>query len=179
MMHRLWNTADQAALGTRVIPDHEAAFADVNAELEPLVESFVLAERPPRAEALAGASSFGHTTVYEPTASASTIRRPVAVGARLAEAGRVRVSCESCGAAVPAEDVNLERMVAKCRSCQAVFEVRAPSKAPAERPIVSAGRVPDGVEVSEGAADPSAYREAGAAPPKGAEAKPTAVRGRV
>ncbi|MEQ8456222.1 MAG: hypothetical protein RLO52_18330 [Sandaracinaceae bacterium] len=77
----------------------------------------------------------------------------------------MRVSCESCGAAVPAEDVNLERMVAKCRSCQAVFEVRAPSKAPAERPIVSAGRVPDGVEVSEGAADPSAYREAGAAPP--------------
>jgi hypothetical protein len=37
----------------------------------------------------------------------------------------MRVSCPSCGASVPAEDVNITRMVAKCRGCQAVFSFEA------------------------------------------------------
>ena len=50
-------TAEQVAKfheqdGVLVFPDMipEAAFADVNAALEPLIEEFVTAERPPRAE---------------------------------------------------------------------------------------------------------------------------------
>lgn len=38
-----------------------------------------------------------------------------------------QVTCISCGAAIPAEDVNLDNMVAKCRQCNAVFSFM-PSK---------------------------------------------------
>lgn len=31
------------------------------------------------------------------------------------------ITCKRCGAPIPADDVNLETMVAKCRSCNAVF----------------------------------------------------------
>lgn len=33
----------------------------------------------------------------------------------------MQIVCESCGAVVPAENLNLERMVAKCGACDAVF----------------------------------------------------------
>lgn len=37
----------------------------------------------------------------------------------------MRLACPSCGAAIPAEDVNVVRMVAKCRACHAVFRFDA------------------------------------------------------
>jgi predicted Zn finger-like uncharacterized protein len=37
----------------------------------------------------------------------------------------MRVSCPSCGASVSADDVNITRMVAKCRACQSVFSFEA------------------------------------------------------
>lgn len=33
----------------------------------------------------------------------------------------MRVSCPTCGAQIPAQDVNISRMTAKCAACQAVF----------------------------------------------------------
>jgi|LNFM01.1.fsa_nt_gb hypothetical protein len=40
----------------------------------------------------------------------------------------MNVSCPRCGATVPAEDVNITRMVAKCRACQAVFSFDPPAR---------------------------------------------------
>src|SRR2546430_1904497 len=34
----------------------------------------------------------------------------------------MQIECTSCGAEVPASDVNVERMVAKCVKCNAVFD---------------------------------------------------------
>jgi hypothetical protein len=34
----------------------------------------------------------------------------------------LRVNCRSCGTLIPAEDVNLETVLAKCRDCHAVFD---------------------------------------------------------
>ncbi len=34
----------------------------------------------------------------------------------------MEIKCTSCGARIPADDVNLERMVAKCRGCNSVFD---------------------------------------------------------
>lgn len=42
-----------------------------------------------------------------------------------------QLSCITCGRLIPAEDVNLNNMVAKCRNCNAVFSF-APQNAPAE-----------------------------------------------
>lgn len=33
----------------------------------------------------------------------------------------MRISCDSCGALIPASDVNVEKLVAKCRRCHSVF----------------------------------------------------------
>lgn len=68
------------------------------------------------------------------------------------ECSRVKLSCEACGSAIPARDVNLENLVAKCAACDAVFSiagklarrgVRAPDKQPPlprGMRIVKAGR---------------------------------------
>ena len=37
----------------------------------------------------------------------------------------MKLSCPSCGAPIKAEDMNLDRMVAKCRACHAVFDFQA------------------------------------------------------
>ena len=42
----------------------------------------------------------------------------------------MRVSCKSCGAAVPAANLNLDRMVAKCGACHAVFAFAVDGAAP-------------------------------------------------
>jgi hypothetical protein len=34
----------------------------------------------------------------------------------------MEIKCTSCGARVPADDVNLDRLVAKCRTCDCVFD---------------------------------------------------------
>lgn len=63
----------------------------------------------------------------------------------------MRVSCPSCGATVPAEDVNITRLVAKCRACQAVFSFEPPSAPVAQRqselaPLVDVA-LPPGIEL--------------------------------
>ncbi|MBN1427015.1 MAG: hypothetical protein JXB07_01440 [Anaerolineae bacterium] len=35
----------------------------------------------------------------------------------------MQVKCKHCGQDIPAEDINLERLMAKCRSCNAVFSI--------------------------------------------------------
>jgi hypothetical protein len=35
----------------------------------------------------------------------------------------VDITCKRCGAIIPADDINLQTMVAKCRSCNAVFSI--------------------------------------------------------
>jgi predicted Zn finger-like uncharacterized protein len=49
----------------------------------------------------------------------------------------MQVKCPSCGAVVPAADVNLDRMLAKCARCSSVFDIasqvgRTPGAPPAE-----------------------------------------------
>ncbi|MCK5940786.1 MAG: hypothetical protein KAI24_02355 [Planctomycetes bacterium] len=55
----------------------------------------------------------------------------------------MQVNCKSCGAQVPAEDLNLERMVAKCARCDAVFAFRVDGQEPLARG--AAGRPASGV----------------------------------
>jgi len=45
----------------------------------------------------------------------------------------VKVSCKSCGATVPAENLNLDRMVAKCGACHAVFSFAIDGQQPPSR----------------------------------------------
>ena len=35
----------------------------------------------------------------------------------------MKIVCKSCGAQVPADDVNIDNMLAKCRQCDAVFDI--------------------------------------------------------
>ena len=49
----------------------------------------------------------------------------------------MRVNCKSCGAAIPAQNLNLDRMVAKCGACHAVFAFAVDGAAPP--PGASAG----------------------------------------
>ena len=35
----------------------------------------------------------------------------------------MKIACKSCGAAIPADDVNIDNMLAKCRACDAVFDI--------------------------------------------------------
>ena len=61
----------------------------------------------------------------------------------------MRVLCPSCGAPVPAADVHLENLAAKCRACDAVFPVRhlGPVAAPPkERPPMPKGLSIEGGE---------------------------------
>ncbi|MBK8939554.1 MAG: hypothetical protein IPM79_18530 [Polyangiaceae bacterium] len=78
----------------------------------------------------------------------------------------MRVTCPSCSAAVPAEDVNITRLVAKCRSCGAVFsfedQVRAGPAAPPVQPLVPQVPLPPGITVEREGGPTTAghYREA-------------------
>ncbi len=54
----------------------------------------------------------------------------------------MKLSCESCGALIPADDINLERLVAKCRHCDSVFSFDgrlAGRVAPRRRPPLPKG----------------------------------------
>jgi hypothetical protein len=42
----------------------------------------------------------------------------------------LRVNCRSCGTLIPAEDVNLDAVLAKCRACHAVFDFSDQVKRP-------------------------------------------------
>src|SRR5262245_30407928 len=44
----------------------------------------------------------------------------------------MHLTCKSCGQSIPAEDMNLDRLVAKCRSCNAVFGFAEDLGLPAE-----------------------------------------------
>jgi len=65
----------------------------------------------------------------------------------------MRVTCASCGAVVSARDVSLERMLAKCARCNAVFDIRAqvggaaPGTAAAEKPVRPLVPLPRNVRV--------------------------------
>jgi hypothetical protein len=45
----------------------------------------------------------------------------------------MHLTCPDCGAAVPAEDVNIERGIGKCRACNAVIDVEAALRGPGAR----------------------------------------------
>lgn len=60
----------------------------------------------------------------------------------------MQLQCRVCGAEIPAEDINLDRALAKCRACNSVFafSVKAEDAAPALRapvPLPSGLRVDD------------------------------------
>ena len=40
----------------------------------------------------------------------------------------MQISCKSCGKPIPADDINLDSGLAKCRGCHAVFEFAAQVK---------------------------------------------------
>lgn len=44
----------------------------------------------------------------------------------------MQIQCPNCGEVVPADNVHLDRMVAKCRACSAVFAISVPGQAHAE-----------------------------------------------
>lgn len=82
----------------------------------------------------------------------------------------MRVKCKSCGAAIPAADVNIDRMVAKCAQCDAVFGIssfirdgQGETRVRAEVPL------PKGMEILRGDEPPEArpvgYREGAATRP--------------
>lgn len=79
------------------------------------------------------------------------------------------VRCSQCGTAIPAEDVNITRLVAKCRLCGAVFNFESqlgPAKGPAQPPITRV-MLPPGITLvasePQAATAASPYRE-GVAP---------------
>jgi hypothetical protein len=83
----------------------------------------------------------------------------------------MQIDCTQCGARVRAEDVNLDRLLAKCRACDAVFEFGdrlAPGPAPAESRALARRRAPvpkpERIMVREeggaGTLEPGAYRDA-------------------
>ena len=45
--------------------------------------------------------------------------------------GQIDVNCPSCGGEIPVEDVNLDRLVGKCRGCNTVFSFAAKVSTPA------------------------------------------------
>lgn len=60
----------------------------------------------------------------------------------------MQIECKSCGSVIPAADVNVEQMVAKCTVCNAVFGFQAPGSKPAarQRPTVA---MPKGMVVED------------------------------
>ena len=54
----------------------------------------------------------------------------------------MKVSCEACGKVVPARDVNLENLVAKCSACDAVFSIAGKLRDKASRRLQSGRRCP-------------------------------------
>ncbi len=88
----------------------------------------------------------------------------------------MRILCPTCGTLVPAEDVNLDRMVAKCRSCDSVFAIDAPAVAhpgpPADTRRAIERTPPSGLTVHldrpfADLSDPGRYREPGHRPDPG------------
>ena len=55
----------------------------------------------------------------------------------------IEVKCEKCGGRVAAEDVNLDRLVARCRSCNTLFDCSS------QLPVSGAGRSLESVERGE------------------------------
>lgn len=48
----------------------------------------------------------------------------------------MQVTCTSCGAAVPAGDINLDRMLAKCARCSSVFDIASQVGGTAGAPMI-------------------------------------------
>jgi len=89
------------------------------------------------------------------------------------------IVCKSCGASVPADDVNIDNMLAKCRQCDAVFDIsnqvhgreEQPSAPHVDAPRTHRRRpqvpLPPGLKVTRSGSVPGAtqaagpYREAG------------------
>lgn len=57
----------------------------------------------------------------------------------------MKVHCSECGAPIPASDINLDRMIAKCTSCDAVFSIEAAIEARKSQP--KKVPLPEGVRV--------------------------------
>lgn len=68
---------------------------------------------------------------------------------RTRDALAVRLTCESCGAPIPAADINVEKLVAKCGRCDSVFafdpRLGHPTRTPRRRPPM-----PRGITVESG-----------------------------
>ena len=83
----------------------------------------------------------------------------------------MRISCDSCGAPIPAGDVNIERLVAKCRRCDSVFAFGSRlghAPAPRVRPPL-----PRGIRIESG--EPPLPREGGYRSAPSAERGPLVI----
>jgi hypothetical protein len=75
----------------------------------------------------------------------------------------MQLSCASCGAKIPAADVSLERLVAKCRQCDAVFSFAA-NVGRAASPPQARPPLPPGIRIEKGEPplpDSPTYRSVG------------------
>ena len=61
----------------------------------------------------------------------------------------MQLHCPYCGHAIPAADVNLDRMVAKCASCSAVFGFEDQVDAAPAAPRKLAVPLPKGIAVEQ------------------------------
>lgn len=61
----------------------------------------------------------------------------------------MQITCEPCGKTVPVEDVNLDRMVAKCRACNAVFAISVDGEGPAPSEERPPAPMPKAITVTE------------------------------
>lgn len=77
----------------------------------------------------------------------------------------MQVRCTSCGAEVQARDINLDRMLAKCETCNAVFDIGAQTQTQArvrravpmpKRITIVSDELSPGVETYRGNAAPNA-----------------------
>ena len=88
----------------------------------------------------------------------------------------MKIACKSCGARVPADDVNIDNMLAKCRQCDAVFDIsnqvhgreQQPSAPLMDAPSMHRRRpqvpLPPGIQVTRSGQAPGAGEAAG--PPR-------------
>ncbi len=59
----------------------------------------------------------------------------------------MKVHCASCSSPIPADDIDLPHMIAKCRACDSVFSIEGPKLAPAPRRSALERPPPKGIEV--------------------------------
>lgn len=89
----------------------------------------------------------------------------------------IQIQCKQCRDTIPAEDVNLDNLLAKCRGCDAVFDISQQLQQGDESPPAPAAPgqrrrarvpMPEGIQVTHVPGQPSAgadpYRSSGAVP---------------